>query len=118
MEADDPAIAESTSSIAVSLRKQLFFIEAMKYHQEALLIMSRAITKKNPHAINEDTRKASLYRARAMHTKALIEIKNNHYESAIGYLKTSSILFTSTLGKNKLELKEAYSLMLKTALTK
>ena len=115
MEADDPAIAESTSSIAVSLRKQLFFIEAMKYHQEALLIMSRAITKKNPHAINEDTRKASLYRARAMHTKALIEIKNNHYESAIGYLKTSSILFTSTLGKNKLELKEAYSLMLKTA---
>ena len=115
LEADDPAIAESTSSIAVSLRKQLFFIEAMEYHQEALLIMSRAITKKNPHAINENTRKASLYRARAMHTKALIEIKNNLYESAIGYLKTSSILFTSTLGKDKLELKEAYSLMLKTA---
>ena len=50
-----------------------------------------------------------------MHTKALIEIKNDHYESAIGYLKTSSILFTSTLGRNKLELKETYSLMLNTA---
>jgi hypothetical protein len=115
LEADDPEIAESTSSIAVSLRKQLFFLEAMKYHKEALLIMSRAITKNNPHAINENTRKAALYRARAMHTKALIEIKNNHYGSAIGYLKTSSILFTSTLGRNKLELKETYSLMLNTA---
>ena len=115
LEADNPEIAESTSSIAVSLRKQLFFLEAMKYHKEALLIMSRAITKSNPHAINENTRKAALYRARAMHTKALIEIKNNHYESAIGYLKTSSILFTSTLGRNKLELKETYSLMLNTA---
>jgi len=115
LEADNPEIAESTSSIAVSLRKQLFFLEAMKYHKEALLIMSRAITKSNPHAINENTRKAALYRARAMHTKALIEIKNDHYESAIGYLKTSSILFTSTLGRNKLELKETYSLMLNTA---
>ena len=115
LEADNPEIAESTSSIAVSLRKQFFFQEAMKYHKEALLIMSRAITKKNPHAINENTRKAALYRARAMHTKALIEIKNDHYESAIGYLKTSSILFTSTLGRNKLELKETYSLMLNTA---
>ena len=115
LEADNPEIAESTSSIAVSLRKQFFFLEAMKYHKEALLIMSRAITKSNPHAINENTRKAALYRARAMHTKALIEIKNNHYESAIGYLKTSSILFTSTLGRNKLELKETYSLMLNTA---
>ena len=115
LEADDPAIAASTSSIAVSLRKQFFFLEAMKYHKEALLIMSRAITKSNPHAINENTRKAALYRARAMHTKALIEIKNTHYESAIGYLKTSSILFTSTLGRNKLELKDAYKLMLNTA---
>ena len=40
--------------------------------------MSRAIAK-NPHAINEKNRKGAIFRASAMHTKALIEIKNKKY---------------------------------------
>ena len=114
LEENDPAIADSLSLIALSLTKQLQFKEAMDLHRESLLIMSRTIST-NPHAINEITRKASLYRARAMYTKASLEMENKNYESAIGYLKTSTRLFTSSLGRDKTELKETSLLMLDAA---
>ena len=56
-----------------------------------------------------------MYRARAMFTKAAIEMNNENYESAIGYLKTSSRLFTTSLGRDKSELKETYLLRLEAA---
>ena len=115
LDADSPEIAESTDLLAVSLRKQLFYDKAMEYHNEAILIITRALTKSNPHGINETSRKGALFRARAMYTKALIDIKNYNHENAIGYLKTASRIFTTTLGKNKLELKETYILMLDAA---
>ena len=113
----DPAIADSISLLALSLNKQSLFKEAMFYHQESLIIMSKAISRDNPttHGVNENTRKAAMYRARAMFTKAAIEMNNENYESAIGYLKTSVRLFTTSLGRDKSELKETYLMMLEAA---
>ena len=77
--------------------------------------MSRAITKTNPHAMNERNRKGALYRASAMHTKALIESQNGNIEDAIGLLKTASRIFSNSLGKDKTELLEAYEELYKQA---
>ena len=90
LETDHTDIAEALNFIALSNRKLLNYEAALRYHNEALLIMSRAITKSNPHAMNERNRKGAMFRASAMHTKALIDIKNKNIDSAIGLLKTSS----------------------------
>ena len=50
--------------------------------------MSRIITKSNPNAMNEQNRKGAMYRASAMHTRALIAVKNENIDDAIGFLKT------------------------------
>tara|TARA_Y100001936_G_C16059137_1_gene663046 strand:- start:471 stop:1154 length:684 start_codon:yes stop_codon:yes gene_type:complete len=110
-------IAETLNYIALNNRKLNKFEEALNYHNEALLIMSRSIAKTNPHAINERNRKGALYRASAMHTKALIEIKNGNINDAIGLLKTASRIFANSLGKDKTELIEAYEELYKQAKT-
>jgi len=108
LETDHDDIAETLNYIALANRKLFNYNKALEYHNEALLIMSRSITKSNPHAINERTRKGALYKASAMHTKALIEIKNDNIFEAIGLLKTASRIFLHSLGKDKTELIEAY----------
>ena len=110
-------IAETLNYIALNNRKLNKFEEALNYHNEALLIMSRSIAKTNPHAMNERNRKGALYRASAMHTKALIEIKNGNINDAIGLLKTASRIFANSLGKDKTELIEAYEELYKQAKT-
>ena len=104
-------IAEVLNYIALTNRKLSKYNQALEYHNDALLIMSRSITKSNPHAINEKTRKGALYKASAMHTKALIEIENNNIIEAIGLLKTASRIFLHSLGKDKTELAEAYEVL-------
>ena len=108
LKTDHEDIAETLNYIALTNRKLSKYNKALEYHNDALLIMSRSITKSNPHAINEKTRKGALYKASAMHTKALIEIKNNNIIEAIGLLKTASRIFLHSLGKDKTELMEAY----------
>ena len=70
LDIDHEDIAETLNYIALNNRKLNKFEEALNYHNEALLIMSRSIAKTNPHAMNERNRKGALYRASAMHTKA------------------------------------------------
>ena len=108
LKTDHEDIAETLNYIALTNRKLSKYNKALEYHNDALLIMSRSITKSNPHAINEKTRKGALYKASAMHTKALIEIENNNINAAIGLLKTASRIFLHSLGKDKTELMEAY----------
>ena len=86
-------IAESLNYIALTNRKLYQYDDAISYHNEALLVMSRSITKSNPHAMNEKNRKGAIFRASALHTKALIEIKNRNTSDAIGLLLTSSKFF-------------------------
>ena len=117
LDIDHEDIAETLNYIALNNRKLNKFEEALNYHNEALLIMSRSIAKTNPHAINERNRKGALYRASAMHTKALIEIKNGNINDAIGLLKTASRIFANSLGKDKTELIEAYEELYKQAKT-
>ena len=112
---DHTDIAEALNFIALSNRKLQQYDTALNYHNEALLIMSRAIAK-NPHAINEKNRKGAIFRASAMHTKALIEIKNKNIDYAIGLLKTSSKIFYNSLGKDKSQLIETYKELIKQAL--
>lgn len=109
-------IAESLNYIALTNRKLLQYKEAINYHNEALLVMSRSITKSNPHAMNEKTRKGAIFKASALHTKALIEIKNKNIIDALGLLKTSSKIFYNTLGKDKSQLIESYEELIKLAL--
>ena len=109
-------IAESLNYIALTNRKLLQYNEAINYHNEALLVMSRSITKSNPHAMNEKTRKGAIFKASALHTKALIEIKNKNISDALGLLKTSSKIFYNTLGKDKSQLIESYEELIKLAL--
>ena len=54
--------------------------------------------------------------ASALHTKALIEIKNRNISDAIGLLLTSSKIFYNTLGKDKTQLIESYEELIKLAL--
>lgn len=117
LDIDHEDIAETLNYIALNNRKLNKFEEALNYHNEALLIMSRSIAKTNPHAMNERNRKGALYRASAMHTKALIEIKNGNINDAIGLLKTASRIFANSLGKDKTELIEAYEELYKQAKT-
>jgi tetratricopeptide (TPR) repeat protein len=113
---DHTDIAESLNFIALSNRKLQQYDTALNYHNEALLIMSRAIAKSNPNAMNEQNRKGAIFRASAMHTKALIEIKNKNMDYAIGLLKTSSKIFYNSLGKDKSQLIETYKELIKQAL--
>jgi len=115
LKTDHEDIAETLNYIALTNRKLSKYNKALEYHNDALLIMSRSITKSNPHAINEKTRKGALYKASAMHTKALIEIDNNNIIEAIGLLKTASRIFLHSLGKDKTELMEAYEELYKQA---
>ena len=115
LETDHEDIAETLNYIALNNRKLNQFEQAINYHNEALLIMSRSIAKTNPHAMNERNRKGALYRASAMHTKALIEIENGNTNYAIGLLKTSSRIFANALGRDKTELIEAYEELYKQA---
>ena len=117
LDIDHEDIEENLNYIALNNRKLNKFEEALNYHNEALLIMSRSIAKTNPHAMNERNRKGALYRASAMHTKALIEIKNGNINDAIGLLKTASRIFANSLGKDKTELIEAYQELYKQAKT-
>mgnify|MGYP006204984667 CR=1 FL=1 len=116
LENDHTDIAEALNFIALSNRKLLKYDRALNYHNKALLVMSRAITKSNPNAMNEQNRKGAMFRASAMHTRALIDIENNKIESAIGFLKTSSRIFYNTLGKDKKQLIETYQELIKQAL--
>lgn len=113
---DHTDIAESLNYIALSNRKLLKYEIALNFHNEALLIMSRSITKSNAHAMNEKNRKGAIFRACAMHTKALLEIKNKNINEAIGLLKTSSKIFFNTLGKDKSQLIESYKDLIEQAL--
>ncbi|MFP6780032.1 MAG: tetratricopeptide repeat protein [Alphaproteobacteria bacterium] len=113
---DHTDIAESLNYIALTNRKLFKYDDAIIYHNEALLVMSRSITKSNPHAINEKTRKGAIFKASALHTKALIEIKNKNVNDAIGLLKASSKIFYNTLGKDKSQLIESYEELIKLAL--
>ncbi len=115
LDEDHEDIAETLNYIALNNRKLKKYDQALEYHNEALLIMSRAITKTNPHAMNERNRKGALYRASAMHTKALIEAQNGNIEDAIGLLRTASRIFANSLGKDKTELLEAYEELYKQA---
>jgi len=110
-------IAESLNYIALTNRKLYQYDDAISYHNEALLVMSRSITKSNPHAMNEKNRKGAIFRASALHTKALIEIKNRNTSDAIGLLLTSSKIFYNTLGKDKTQLIESYEDLIKLALS-
>ena len=116
LKTDHTDIAEALNFIALSNRKLSNYEIALIYHNEALLIMSRAITKSNPHAINERRRKGAIFQASAMHTKALMDIKNKNIDSAIGLLKTSSKIFYNTLGNDKHQLIEIYKELIKQAL--
>ncbi len=116
LEPDHTDIAESLNYIALSNRKLFQYDEAINYHNKALLVMSRSITKSNPHAMNEKNRKGAIFRASALHTKALIEIQNKNINDAIGLLKTSSKIFYNTLGKDKSQLIESYEELIKLAL--
>ena len=100
----------------ISNRKLLKYNKALNYHNEALLVMSRIITKSNPNAMNEQNRKGAMYRASAMHTRALIAVKNQNMDDAIGLLKTSARIFYNTLGKDKKQLIECYQELIKQAL--
>ena len=113
---DHTDIAESLNYIALTNRKLLQYNEAINYHNEALLVMSRSITKSNPHAMNEKNRKGAIFKASALHTKALIEIQNKNMSDALGLLKTSSKIFYNTLGKDKSQLIESYEELIKLAL--
>ena len=113
---DHTDIAESLNYIALTNRKLLQYEAAINYHNEALLVMSRSITKSNPHAMNEKNRKGAIFKASALHTKALIEIKNKNISDALGLLKTSSKIFYNTLGKDKSQLIESYEELIKLAL--
>ena len=114
---DHTDIAEVLNFIALSNRKLLKYDKALNYHNEALLVMSRIITKSNPNAMNEQNRKGAMYRASAMHTRALIAVKNKNIDDAIGLLKTSSRIFYNTLGKDKKQLIESYQELIKQALS-
>ena len=116
LKTDHTDIAEALNFIALSNRKLLKYNKALNYHNEALLVMSRIITKSNPNAMNEQNRKGAMYRASAMHTRALIAVKNNDIDSAVGLLKTSSRIFYNTLGKDKKQLIESYQELIKQAL--
>lgn len=116
LKTDHTDIAEALNFIALSNRQLSNYKIALIYHNEALLIMSRAITKSNPHAINERRRKGAIFQASAMHTKALMDIKNKNIDSAIGLLKTSSKIFYNTLGNDKHQLIEIYKELIKQAL--
>ena len=116
LDQDHTDIAEAINYIALTNRKLLQYKEAIHYHNEALLVMSRSITKSNPHAMNEKNRKGAIFKASALHTKALIEIKNKNISDAIGLLKTSSKIFFNTLGKDKSQLIESYEELIKIAL--
>ena len=94
----------------------LKYNKALNYHNEALLVMSRIITKSNPNAMNEQNRKGAMYRASAMHTRALIAVKNENIDAAVGLLKTSARIFYNTLGKDKKQLIECYQELIKQAL--
>ena len=109
LDIDHEDIAETLNYLALNNRKLNQYENALKYHNEALLIMSRTIAKSNPHAMNERNRKGALYRASAMHTKALIEINNGNINDSIGLLKTAARIFANSLGKDKTELIEAYT---------
>ena len=67
--------------------------------------------------MNEQNRKGAMYRASAMHTRALIAVKNKNINDAIGLLKTSSRIFYNTLGKDKKQLIESYQELIKQALS-
>ena len=116
LENDHSDIAEALNFIALSNRKLLKYDKALDYHNKALLVMSRAITKSNPNAMNEQNRKGAMFRASAMHTRALIAIKNENIYHAIGLLKTSAKIFYNTLGKDKKQLRESYQELIKQAL--
>lgn len=115
LDKDHIDIAESLNYIALTNRKLHQYDTAIYYHNEALLVMSRSLTKSNPHAMNEKSRKGAIFRACALHTKALIEIKNKNLDDAIGLLKTSSKIFYNTLGKDKSQLIENYEELIKLA---
>jgi len=66
--------------------------------------------------MNEQNRKGAMFRASAMHTRALIAIKNENIDDAIGLLKTSARIFYNTLGKDKKQLRESYQELIKQAL--
>ena len=116
LKTDHTDIAEVLNFIALSNRKLFKYDKALNYHNEALLVMSRIITKSNPNAMNEQNRKGAMYRASAMHTRALIAVKNKNINDAIGLLKTSSRIFYNTLGKDKKQLIESYQELIKQAL--
>ena len=116
LKTDHTDIAEVLNFIALSNRKLLKYNKALNYHNEALLVMSRIITKSNPNAMNEQNRKGAMYRASAMHTRALIAVKNENIDDAIGLLKTSAKIFYNTLGKDKKQLIECYQELIKQAL--
>jgi len=117
LDPDHTDIAEALNYIALTNRKLLLYNTAINYHNEALLVMSRSLTKSNPHAMNEKSRKGAIFKASALHTKALIEIKNKNFNDAIGLLKTSSKIFYNTLGKDKSQLIEIYEELIKLALS-
>ena len=116
LKTDHTDIAEALNFIALSNRKLLKYNKALNYHNEALLVMSRIITKSNPNAMNEQNRKGAMYRASAMHTRALIAVKNENMDDAIGLLKTSARIFYNTLGKDKKQLIACYQELIKQAL--
>ena len=116
LDQDHTDIAESLNYIALTNRKLFQYDDAISYHNQALLVMSRSITKSNPHAMNEKNRKGAIFKASALHTKALIEIKNKNLNNAIGLLKASSKIFYNTLGKDKSQLIDSYKELIKLAL--
>ncbi len=101
----DPIYAESLDHLARSIRSQGRLEEAIEIHDKVLSIMTYAIAN-NPHAINNITRQASLYRARAMHTKAYLLTKRKNYRDAYGLYKSATVIYERALGKNKHELIE------------
>ena len=117
LDPDHTDIAEALNYIALTNRKLHQYDTSIYYHNEALLVMSRSLTKSNPHAMNEKSRKGAIFKACALHTKALVEIKNKNLDDAVGLLKASSKIFYNTLGKDKSQLIESYKELIKLALS-
>ena len=101
----NPDYAESLDHLARSIRAQGRLKEATVIHNEVLSIMTYVIAN-NPHAISNLTRLASLYRARALHTKAYLLTEKKSYKESYGFYNSASVIYERALGKNKKELLE------------